>query len=54
MDNVKVGLYIKQRIKEKGITQEQLAEEMNISSSAVSQVLSGKKHVRCHEPSGIK
>lgn len=42
MDNVKVGLYIKQRIKEKGITQEQLAEEMNISSSAVSQVLSGK------------
>jgi transcriptional regulator with XRE-family HTH domain len=42
MDNVKTGLYIKRRIKEKGITQEQLAEMMNISSSAVSQVLSGK------------
>lgn len=42
MDNLKVGLYIKQRIKEKGITQDQLAETMNITSSAVSQVLSGK------------
>lgn len=42
MDNFKVGLYIKQRIKEKGITQDQLAEMMNVTSSAVSQVLSGK------------
>jgi transcriptional regulator with XRE-family HTH domain len=42
MNNLKVGAYIKLKLKEKGITQEQLAEEMNISSSAVSQVLSGK------------
>ena len=42
MDNVKVGLYIKKRIAEKGITQDQLAEMMNITSSAVSQVLTGK------------
>jgi transcriptional regulator with XRE-family HTH domain len=42
MDNLKVGQYIKERIKEKGITQDQLAEMMNVTSSAVSQVLSGK------------
>lgn len=42
MDNTKIGNYIKIRLKEKGITQEKLAEELNISSSAVSQVLSGK------------
>ena len=42
MDNTKIGNYIRLRLKEKGITQEKLAEELNISSSAVSQVLSGK------------
>lgn len=42
MDLLKVGQYIKQRIKEKGITQDQLGEMMNVTSSAVSQVLSGK------------
>jgi len=42
MDNTKIGNYIRLRLKEKGITQERLAEELNISSSAVSQVLSGK------------
>ena len=42
MDNVRVGTYIKSRLKDKGITQEQLAEMLNISSSAVSQVLNGK------------
>lgn len=42
MDNVKVGQYIKKRIAEKGISQDQLAEMMNITSSAVSQVLTGK------------
>lgn len=42
MDILKVGQYIKQRIKEKGITQDQLGEMMNVTSSAVSQVLSGK------------
>jgi transcriptional regulator with XRE-family HTH domain len=42
MDNILVGTYIKSRLKDKGITQEQLAEMLNISSSAVSQVLNGK------------
>ena len=42
MDNTKIGQYIRLRLKEKGITQEQLAEQLNISGSAVSQVLSGK------------
>lgn len=42
MDNTKIGQYIRLRLKEKGITQEQLAEQLNISSSAVSQVISGK------------
>lgn len=42
MNNLEVGQYIKQRIKEKGITQDELAEMMNVTGSAVSQVLSGK------------
>ena len=42
MDNTKIGKYIRLRLKEKGITQEQLAEQLSITSSAVSQVLSGK------------
>lgn len=42
MDNVKVGQFIKEELKKQGITQEQLAEKLGISSSAVSQNLSGK------------
>lgn len=42
MDNVKVGQFIKKQLKEKGITQDNLAERLGISSSAVSQGLSGK------------
>lgn len=42
MDNVKVGQFIKEELKKHSITQEQLAEKLGISSSAVSQSLSGK------------
>lgn len=42
MDNVGVGNYIRIKLKEKGITQEALAERLNITPSAVSQNLSGK------------
>lgn len=42
MDNLLVGNYIRQKIKEKGITQEELAEQLGISASAVSQNLAGK------------
>jgi transcriptional regulator with XRE-family HTH domain len=42
MNTLKVSEYIKRRIREKGITQDALAEKMHITSSAVSQVLSGK------------
>lgn len=42
MDNVKVGQFIKEELKKHNITQEQLAEKLGISSSAVSQSLSGK------------
>ena len=39
MNNVKVGQFIKEKLKSKSITQEQLADKLNISSSAVSQSL---------------
>lgn len=42
IDNVKVGNYIKTLLKEHGMTQEALADRLNISKSAVSQNLSGK------------
>lgn len=42
MNNIKIGEYIKQRIKEKGVTQDQLAEMLGVTSPAVSQVLNGK------------
>lgn len=42
MDNVKVGQFIKEELKKHNITQEQLAEKLGVSSSAISQSLSGK------------
>jgi transcriptional regulator with XRE-family HTH domain len=42
MDIVKIGEYIRQRLKEKGLTQEHLAGMLGVSSPAVSQVLNGK------------
>lgn len=42
MNNIKICEYIKQRIKEKGISQDQLAEMLGVTSPAVSQVLNGK------------
>lgn len=42
VDNVKVGSFIKSLLKENKMTQEDLANELNISRSAVSQNLNGK------------
>lgn len=42
MDNTTVGNYIRMKLKEKGISQESLAERLGITPSAVSQNLSGK------------
>ncbi len=42
IDNAKVGSFIKERLKEHGMTQETLAEHLNISKSAVSQNLNGR------------
>ncbi len=42
IDNVKVGSLIKKLLKERNMTQEQLANTLNISKSAVSQNLNGK------------
>ncbi len=42
IDNVKVGEYIKNLLKERNMTQSQLAELLHVSKSAISQNLSGK------------
>jgi transcriptional regulator with XRE-family HTH domain len=42
IDNAKVGEYIKTLLKERNMTQSDLARELNISKSAVSQNLNGK------------
>lgn len=42
MDNQKVGTLIKELLKERGMTQDELAKKLNISKSAVSQNLNGK------------
>jgi len=42
IDNVKVGVYIKEMLKKKNMTQDGLANILSISKSAVSQNLSGK------------
>lgn len=42
IDNVKVGLFIKSLLKEKQMTQDQLAETLFITKGAVSQNLNGK------------
>jgi len=42
MDNKKTGSFIKLKLKELGITQDQLAEKLNVTSAAVSLVLNGK------------
>lgn len=42
IDNVKVGEYIKQLLKKKNMTQDDLAQHLNISKAAVSQNLRGK------------
>jgi transcriptional regulator with XRE-family HTH domain len=42
IDNVKVGTFIKSLLKEKHMTQDQLAENLHITKAAVSQNLNGK------------
>lgn len=42
IDNVKVGLFIKSLLKERLMTQDQLADHLNITKAAVSQNLNGK------------
>ncbi|MFP4178064.1 MAG: helix-turn-helix domain-containing protein [Acholeplasmataceae bacterium] len=42
IDNVRVGQLIKKKLKERNMTQEQLADLLNISKSAVSQNVNGK------------
>ncbi len=42
IDNIKVGELIKKKLKERNMTQEDLAKELSISKSAVSQNLNGK------------
>lgn len=42
MDNIKTGLYIKEKRKEKGITQKQLADILNCTDKAVSRWETGK------------
>jgi transcriptional regulator with XRE-family HTH domain len=42
IDNIKVGEYIKKLLKQHNMTQDDLAESLNISKSAVSQNLRGK------------
>lgn len=42
MDMIKIGEYIRRRLKEKGISQDQLSNMLGVTASAVSQVLNGK------------
>ena len=36
MDQVKIGKFLKELRKEKGLTQEQLAEKLNVSNRSIS------------------
>ena len=42
VDNVKVGQFLKEQLKEQKISQDALAQKLNITKSAVSQNLNGK------------
>jgi transcriptional regulator with XRE-family HTH domain len=45
VDNREMREYVRRYMKEKGITQQMLAERLGISQAAVSQVLKGKSAV---------
>ena len=48
IDNVKVGLFIKQLLKDHHMTQDDLAEKLSVTKSAVSQNLNGKSSFDVH------
>ena len=41
MDQVKIGKFLKELRKEKGLTQEQLAEKLNVSNRSISRYETG-------------
>lgn len=44
MDQTKIGEFLKELRKEKNLTQEQLAEQLNVSNRSVSQWETGDSH----------
>lgn len=46
MDQKKIGLFIKQLRKEKGLTQEQFAEKLGVSNRSVSRWENGVSHTK--------
>lgn len=46
MDLVKIGKYIAEKRKEKGMTQKQLAEKLNMSDKSVSKWERGVSHTK--------
>jgi len=48
IDNIKVGLFIKQLLKDHHMTQDDLAEKLSVTKSAVSQNLNGKSSFDVH------
>lgn len=44
MDQIKIGIFLKELRKEKKLTQEQLAEKLNVSGRTVSRWETGVSH----------
>ena len=44
MDQIKIGIFLKELRKEKKLTQEQLAEKLNVSGRTVSRWETGDSH----------
>ena len=45
MDQIKIGIFLKELRKEKKLTQEQLAEKLNVSGRTVSRWETGKARI---------
>ena len=43
MDQIKIGIFLKELRKEKKLTQEQLAEKMNVSTPYIAKIETGKQ-----------